>query len=481
MIDTVALKKRVLEKAFQGLLTEQQTSHSNVEQIIENCSSDKAYAIETGKYKREEFRGAVKNTLVDCQIPSTWRWMYISDMSLFQEGPGILGKDFRKEGIPLIRIAGMDGTTVKLKGCNYLDPEMVNDKWNHFRLDIGDILISSSASLDRIAEVDEEAEGAIPYTGLIRFKMYGGINKDYFTWFVKSPYYIGQVNAQKKGGFIQHYGPTHLRKMLIPIPPIEEQIQIVEILNSIFACINTIDKLQSAYSSDLEVLKSKIIDAGIQGKLTEQLLEDGNAEDLYATIQEEKSRLIRDKKIKKPKALLEITEDEIPFEIPANWKWVRLNDIGTWVAGATPSRRRNDYYGGSIPWVKTGELNNGYIDDTEEHITELALDESSVILNPVGSVLIAMYGATIGKVAILNIEATTNQACCACNTYKGINNRFLFYYLICHKADFIRRSHGGAQPNISKEIILNEVFPLPPLNEQKRIIEKLDSIMNEIS
>lgn len=91
-----------------------------------------------------------------------------------------------------------------------------------------------------------------------------------------------------------------------------------------------------------------------------------------------------------------------------------------------------------------------------------------------------MYGATIGKVAILNIEATTNQACCACNTYKGINNRFLFYYLICHKADFIRRSHGGAQPNISKEIILNEVFPLPPLNEQKRIIEKLDSIMNEI-
>ena len=197
-------------------------------------------------------------------------------------------------------------------------------------------------------------------------------------------------------------------------------------------------------------------------------------------IAEEKKLLIKEKKIKATKALPEITEDEIPFEIPGNWKWTRLNDIGLWSAGATPSRRNMSYYSGCIPWVKTGELNNGVLKQTEEHISELALKECSVRLNPIGSVLIAMYGATIGKVSILDIEATTNQACCACIPYMGVHNKYLFYYLISHKEDFISKSHGGAQPNISKDIIINELIPLPPYEEQIRIADKLEELLGLI-
>ena len=168
--------------------------------------------------------------------------------------------------------------------------------------------------------------------------------------------------------------------------------------------------------------------------------------------------------------------DEIPFEIPESWEWVRLGFIGDWGSGATPSRTNKEYYDGNIPWLKTGDLNDNIITNIPEKITELALEKTSVRLNPVGSVLIAMYGATIGKLGILNIPATTNQACCACLPIL-INNNYLFYFLMSHKESFTKKAEGGAQPNISKEKIISTLFPLPPLAEQKRIVEKIEQLL----
>ena len=165
---------------------------------------------------------------------------------------------------------------------------------------------------------------------------------------------------------------------------------------------------------------------------------------------------------------------DVPFEVPEGWCWRYLSDIGTWQSGATPSRGVKSYFGGSIPWLKTGDLNDDYVKDIPERITDKALKETSVKLNPEGSVLIAMYGATIGKVGILNFPATTNQACCACSELCGVDNRFLFYFLISHKEEFIRQAGGGAQPNISKEIIVNTPIPVPPAEEQKRIVSEIE-------
>lgn len=145
--------------------------------------------------------------------------------------------DFRTSGVPLIRIAGMHDEYVSLKGCNFLDKKMVEDKWGHFKLDVGDILISTSASMDKIAEVGEESAGAIPYTGLIRFKMRNGLIKEFFKYFLQTPYYNSQIDKQKSGGTIKHYGPTHLQKMYIPVPPTNEQYRIVEYLDKILSNI----------------------------------------------------------------------------------------------------------------------------------------------------------------------------------------------------------------------------------------------------
>ena len=154
--------------------------------------------------------------------------------------------------------------------------------------------------------------------------------------------------------------------------------------------------------------------------------------------------------------------------------WTTLGEIGKWQAGGTPNRTIKSYYGGEIPWLKTGDLNDGIIENIPESITEEALQNSSAKLNPTNSILIAMYGATIGKLGILSYPAATNQACCACIEYSAVEKYYLFYFLLSHRHHFIYKGGGGAQPNISKEKILNTAIPLPPIEEQRRIIKAIE-------
>ena len=172
-------------------------------------------------------------------------------------------------------------------------------------------------------------------------------------------------------------------------------------------------------------------------------------------------------------------DEEIPFEIPQGWEWCRMGNIGEWGAGATPSKGNPDYYNGNILWLRTGELNNDIVYDTEIKITEKALKECSLRLNKVGDVMIAMYGATIGKVAIVGKEMTTNQACCAC-TPIGIFNWFLFYFLMGSQLDFIKKGEGGAQPNISREKLIAHLMPVPPIEEQHRIVLKIRDVLTYV-
>ena len=226
-----------------------------------------------------------------------------------------------------------------------------------------------------------------------------------------------------------------------------------------------------------EQLKASILQYAIQGKLVERRPEEGTGEELYQKMQTDKQTLIREKKIKKEKPLPDIIDNEIPFDVPESWKWVKVGNVGSWSSGATPSRTNPAYYGGSIPWLKTGDLNDGFIQEVPEYITDLALEKTSLRLNPIGSVLMAMYGATIGKLGILEIPVTTNQACCACIPYAGMNNKYLFYYLMSMRQSYIGMAEGGAQPNISKEKIVNSLIPLPPAEEQRRIVAKIEELL----
>ena len=229
---------------------------------------------------------------------------------------------------------------------------------------------------------------------------------------------------------------------------------------------------------DTKALRQKILDLAIHGKLVPQDPNDEPASVLLERIKAEKERLIKEGKIKKSKKSEKTSDtphyENVPFEVPESWVWTTLGEVGTWQSGGTPSRSNKTYYGGNIPWLKTGDLNDGLISDIPESITEEAVANSSAKINPTGSVLIAMYGATIGKLGILTFPATTNQACCACIEFNAIIQLYLFYFLLSQRNEFIAKGGGGAQPNISKEIIVNTFIPLPPLSEQQHIVMEIE-------
>ncbi|MDW1576516.1 restriction endonuclease subunit S [Vibrio sp. Vb2880] len=158
-----------------------------------------------------------------------------------------------------------------------------------------------------------------------------------------------------------------------------------------------------------------------------------------------------------------------------SWPLVKLGDLFKVTSGGTPSRKKSEYYdGGDIHWVKTGDLHNKYVRSASEFITQEGLDGSSARLYPKGTVLVAMYGATIGACSILDIEAATNQACAAFTPSEKVDPVFLYYLLKHSKPAFVKAGSGGAQPNISGTFLKNFEIPLPPLDEQKRIAAILD-------
>ena len=292
-----------------------------------------------------------------------------------------------------------------------------------------------------------------------------GVYAPFYLYLFKSSWYISQGTKYFKGVVgQQRVNKAIFTELEVPLPSVAEQKKIVSEIKRWFTLIDIIEQDKSNLQETIKQAKSKILDLAIHGKLVPQDPTDEPASEMLKRIN--------------PKA--EITCDNPQYgKLPNGWCETTLGSIGKWQSGATPSRLCKDYYGGNIPWLKTGDLNDGIIQSIPEYITEKALEETSVKLNPKGSILLAMYGATIGKIGILSIPATTNQACCACVDYH-MDKMFLFYSLLANRENFVAMGGGGAQPNISKEKITHTNISLPPINEQHRIVAKIEELFAQL-
>jgi type I restriction enzyme S subunit len=163
-----------------------------------------------------------------------------------------------------------------------------------------------------------------------------------------------------------------------------------------------------------------------------------------------------------------------------DWIEVELGEVCFTTSGGTPSRRNAAFYQGSIPWVKSGELDKGIIYDTEEHISEEAVKKSSAKIFPEGTLLIALYGATIGKLAFLGVAASTNQAICGIYKSDAFESKYLFNFLLNRKQKLISQGTGGAQPNISQTILKKLEIPLAPLPIQRAIVSKIEALFSDL-
>ena len=258
-----------------------------------------------------------------------------------------------------------------------------------------------------------------------------------------------------------------INEVVIPIPPLEEQQRISQKLNDWFCLIDQIEQGKSDLQTTIKQTKSKILDLAIHGRLVPQNPEDEPASELLKRIN--------------PKA--EITCDNAHYgKLPDSWCMTKLGDIGKWQSGGTPNRAHPEYYVGDIPWLKISDLQDGYVKEYSEKISNEAICNSSAKINPEGSIALAMYGS-IGKLGILTFPAATNQAICVCSSFMGVEAKYLFFFLMSQRDEFVLKAGGGVQANISKEIIINHRIAIPPLPEQLRIVSKIEnlfSLLNDI-
>ena len=516
------LKNSILQWAIQGKLVPQDPNDEPASVLLEKIRQEKERLIKEKKIKRDKnasiiyrgednsyyekmhVTGEVKciDEEVPFEIPKGWEWCRLNDLALYRKGPfgsSLTKSMFVAKSNQSVKVYEQKNAIQKdfRLGDYYISKEKF-EAMQSFIVKPNDIIVSCAGTIGETYLLPLDAPVGIINQALMRVTLFDLSMAEYWQMYFA---YMLLNEAQMKGAgsAIKNIPPfEYLKAVLVPVPPLSEQSRLVERYNLLLSLIakyeSEADKLNCLNLNIYDKLKKSVLQEAIQGKLGQQIAEEGTAQKLLEQIKTEKLKLVKEGKLKKSalndsvifrgddnryyekigKKCLDITE-QIPFEIPNSWTWARMGQIGDWGAGSTPQRGNQDYYGGNILWLKTGELNNGIVYDTEEKITQRAFQDCSLRMNKIGDVLIAMYGATIGKLAIVGKELTTNQACCGCTPYV-VFNWYLFYFLMASRDTFIKKGEGGAQPNISRVKLVEYLIPLPPLREQKRIVQKIEQL-----
>ena len=475
-MDTKKLRQKILDLAIHGKLVPQDPNDEPASVLLERIKAEKERLIKEGKIKRSKKSAKTSDTPhyenVPFEVPEGWVWTIVGEVGEVITGstPSKDIAEYYGGDIPFYKPTDLDLGI----NTNSASDTLTIEGYNLSRkLPVGSILVTCiGATIGKTGLISTEGACNQQINAIIPSSL---ITSTFLYYSCISEYFQKEIRNHASATTLPILNKNNFTKLLIPLPPLSEQQRIVKEIERWFALIEQIEQSKADLQATIKQAKSKILDLAIHGKLVPQDPNDESAIELLKRINPDFTPCDNGH------------YTQLPFEAPQNWSWTTLGKIGKWQSGSTPNRLNKDYYNGNIPWLKTGDLNNGYITHIPESITEKALNETSVKLNPTGSVLIAMYGATIGKIGILTFPATTNQACCACEVFNGIDKEFLFLFLLSHREEFIKMGGGGAQPNISKEKIINTYIPLPPFAEQKRIVTtvnvlftKLDDIMESL-
>lgn len=472
MIDTNVIRDKVLSLAVNGKLVKQDFTEESADILISRINEDLHGQIHAETWKKDE---------IPFEIPTNWSWCRLSDIGYTNIGLTYHPQDIVKDGIIVIRSSNIINGEI-----DYTDLVKVNCpiRKNQY-LNRNDIVIcvrnGSKALVGKCAIFKETSRKvafgafmAIFRTPCYRY-VYHYLNTQLFRRYFNSDdtKQINQITQKI------------LKNALIPLPPQNEQNRIVDKIEEIFSVLDTIDEYQSQYLFNVETLRNKLFDAAIQGKLSEQRLEDGTAEELYTKLQAEKTVLMQEGKAKKEKVLPEIAETEIPFDIPPNWKWVRLGDISVKISsGNTPAggNKSNVYVEKGYSFFREQNIyNDGIHEEGLVYITEelLKTRENSTVM-PM-DILLNITGGSIGRCALVPDDFTKGSINQHILIVRMIDPRLRFYVHTCICSPYIQKyikgNTVGDKDGFSAGRCKNMLIPLPPLEEQQRIVSKLNKIL----
>ena len=476
------LKNSILQLAVQGKLVEQRAEEGTAKELLEQIKAEKEKLIKEKKIKKEKPLPEITEDEIPFEIPESWEWVRLNSIVYNS------GQCKPDDMFCYIDIGSIDNKNQRLSDeDNIIEADNAPSRARKI-VKKGDIIYSTVRPyLHNMCIIDRDfSHMPIASTGFAVLTCFSGIYNKFLFFYLQSPEFDRYANSTEnaKGVAYPAINDDRLYRAIIPIPPLTEQKRIVSKIEEILPYIDQYDKaytkLETFNKKFPEDMKKSILKLAMQGKLVEQRTEEGTADELYKNIVTEKAQLIKDGKIKKEKPLPEIAEDEIPFEIPSSWKWVRWGTLSFSIQ-----------YGYNAPAIANGHYRMVRISDIQDNqvlwdsvpYCEISDKEAETYLLAKNDILFARTGATVGKsflVKDLPYEAV----------YAGylIRTRYNFEKIVPKYLKLFMESQlywqqlrngtiATAQPNCNGQTLSKMLIPLPPLAEQKRIVAKIDELL----
>ena len=482
------LKNSILQLVIQGKLVEQRPEEGTAEELFAQIQEEKQRLIAEKKIKKEKPLPEITEDEKPFDIPESWIWCRLgSVLYKLTDGTHSTPK-YTVSGVPFLSVKDMSSGKLDFSNCKYISEQEHQELYLRCNPEYGDLLLTKVGTTGIPVIVDTNEQFSLFVSvALLKFNQNLICNK-FLQALINSPLVQIQAAENTKGVGNKNWVMRDIANTIIILPPLAEQKRIVAKIEELLPYIDRYEqawsKLEQFNSRFPEDMKKSLLQYAIQGKLVEQRPEEGTAEELFAQIQEEKQRLIAEKKIKKEKPLPEITEDEKPFDIPESWKWVRFSDLmNAMSTGPFGSMlHKSDYVSKGIPLVNPANIVNGKIiplekmmvsEDTAKRLETYTLCSGMIVIGRRGE---------MGRCAVVGEKE--HGWICGTGSFFLTPSPLLFvaYIQTFFTTHYARAYLGGesvgtTMSNLNHKILSKMPVPLPPLAEQKRIVEKLEQLL----
>ncbi len=479
MIDTQSLRTKILDMAVRGNLYPENQNLSTVNDLLMQISERKEYLIKENVLKRENQLPTISDTEIPYELPNHWKWVRLGDyaekvtdyvasgsfQSLRENAPSLKTKNYA------ILVKTADFSNGFTKNLTY-----TTERGYHFlensNLYGGELILSNIGSIGKVFIVPKLSQKMTlaPNSVMIRLTEEG--LRDYLYYFLLSPAGYRALDMISSGTAVKKFNKTSLKTILLPIPPVEEQRQIVCKVKELFCQLDIIDELQKQYAYNITSLNKKILDQAVMGKLVPQDPSDEPASVLLKKIALEKQKLIKEGKIKKQKALPAITENEIPFDIPESWEWVRFSDVIEIESNLVNPEDYKDYLQIGPDCIEKG---------TGKLIKKRTVKDAGIVspnhLFFEGQIIYSKIRPNLRKVVLAPADGL-----CSADMYPlatKLNHQFLIYYMLTDvfTSSVLTSDTRALLPKVNQKQLNKVLIPIPPLKEQDRIQEKVTRIL----
>ncbi|MBM3298390.1 MAG: restriction endonuclease subunit S [Deltaproteobacteria bacterium] len=513
--DVAHLEAAVLQLAVRGKLVPQDLNDEPASTLLERMASEKAQLTKEGKIRRRTKPKPMATNEIPFEIPREWVWAQLNQIVAFDIGKTPRTKESRyweDDGIPWVSISDLIHRGIVTDTSRKVSELAVEEVFRNPIVPKGTLLMSFKLTVGKVSILGIDA---YHNEAIISIFPFGGVYQKYLLHFLPLLSLHGRTRDAIKGATLNS---ESLSRLLVPLPPLAEQKRIVAKVDELLAQTRAlaaqleqtdaalVPAAQAAFQSlldaqdttvqneawqriadhfdtltsdprTIEALKQTVLQLAVQGKLVPQDPDDEPASVLVERIETERERLVQEGKIRKPKPLPSVEDEEIPHVLPKGWKWVRLGDLGNTQTGTTPSTKNPEYFGNDYPFIKPADISEDFIDYNNEGLSELGLENGRLI--EVGSALMVCIGGSIGKVGVVDRDCSCNQQINALKPYLDLSGYLFGYFMRSpyFQNEVLSRAPKTTLPILSKGKWILIPFPLPPLAEQKRIVAKVDALL----